>query len=457
MSPKVAAPPRSAANSSYCLALPSRLFVTALACLFGTGGAEEAGSPEAHLSAVIERFEAGDFRGAWRAYMAFFAHPRANELGIESFKRCFVLAGCVDVGRLGAFLGKSKSQAASIRSFCPEWKEVIAGIYETVEDPQRADKQARIVESSIATIKHNVFRPSCEAWAERQLRHLEEAPPLEARHGPIAVPLVHYWDARGQMRAAVKARIDGHEVTSVVDVGATGVTLSAAQARRVGLERYAVDLVLRSPGLDATIVREPVAKANVRLGRFPRRATVWWSEDPKRSSLLGMNILLGHGAVCFSWGDGKLHLGDLGPCAGGVVLDGTVTTMFHLRVNVVGADGTTYVASLDTGASHTLCTSRFVETAGVRFELGLGNGLYAECSKVYDIEHALRVANDPKDVDVGMDTLSQFSAFGWTLNPTKVLFVPRNNPSALAAPTTTDPAPSRRSSRLGEKPAFAVQ
>lgn len=413
---------------------PARcLSIVILTGFLGVSNAEEAGSPEPFLEAVIEHTRRGDLHGAWGAYISFFSHPRANELIPESFARCFMHAGCIGVGRLGEVLGKSKADAAAMRSFCPQWTELIAYVHAGYDDPERAEAQVRVVEDAIANMKRYTFGASCEAWADEQLQRLDDRPSA-ARHRSIVLPMGHYWEGGAQMRPAVKARIGKYEMTLFVDIGSTSGKLNAVRSKQLALEPFDSVPVLEEVGVDRFWAHHSVARIDLWLESSPHRTAIRLSENsqdgeaPLDDGMLGMNMMLRYPAVCFSWADARLHLGDLGPCAAGARHEGALSNMFELSVGAVAADGSAYVAVLDTGSSTTSCTSRFLQASGDgRFSFGGRDGLPGNCTETYEVEHVLRAPGENRDITVGMDNLSKLSAFGWRLDPVEVFMLPRPN------------------------------
>ena len=140
-----------------------------------------------------------------------------------------------------------------------------------------------------------------------------------------------------------------------------------------------------------------------------------------------MAFLLRYPAVCFAWGEQRLYLGALGPCAGGVEPDQP-----HLRgslavgFGVEARDGTRFTASVDTGAWHTNCSAAFgtANSGDQAFSLGPHAALAGDC--LFDEAVLYRSAEQGfPQIFVRMNFLLRFRAFGWQLHPLRVHFVPR--------------------------------
>lgn len=151
-------------------------------------------------------------------------------------------------------------------------------------------------------------------------------------------------------------------------------------------------------------------------------------DDPDAEFELGIDVLLRHSAVCFALSDGRLHLGQRGPCA-----DGRISLAARLDPNdaqptivVAGPGGTPIKVLLDTGARRSRCTASLAERLrGIPLRLGGHATVEADCDRN---GNRLPDNGDAHDMVLGMDWLSRFEAFGWELAPFRLYFVPASAP-----------------------------
>ena len=155
------------------------------------------------------------------------------------------------------------------------------------------------------------------------------------------------------------------------------------------------------------------------------------------NGFLAMAFLLRYPAVYFAWDDQRLYLGTLGPCAGGAEpydahLRGSLLIGFAAEAD----DGTRFTANVDTGGWHTNCSAAFgkANAGQTSFSFGDHPALGAEC--LFDEAVLFKPAEFGfSQVNIRMNDLLRFSAFGWQLNPLRVYFVPR---------AEADPLPHQR-------------
>ncbi len=147
--------------------------------------------------------------------------------------------------------------------------------------------------------------------------------------------------------------------------------------------------------------------------------------------------MLRYPAVCFAWDEQRLYLGTLGPCA-----DGAEPYDAHLRGSLLigfaaeAHNGTRFTANVDTGGWHTNCSAAFgkANAGQTSFSFGDHPALGAEC--LFDEAVLFKSAEFGfSQVNIRMNDLLRFSAFGWQLNPLRVYFVPRGE---------ADPLPNQR-------------
>ena len=155
-------------------------------------------------------------------------------------------------------------------------------------------------------------------------------------------------------------------------------------------------------------------------GRMTAEADAQDGGDP----VLGVLSLLRHDAVCFDWQGLRVHLGELGPCSVGGRLEarrGLVhSTWLVPLVEVRTMGGEVLPALVDTGSAVNRCKES-LNAADRPVSFGDSPVLSATCNP-----DAVPIDADYEfDMVIGMETLGQFSAFGWELNPFRMYFVPK--------------------------------
>ena len=146
----------------------------------------------------------------------------------------------------------------------------------------------------------------------------------------------------------------------------------------------------------------------------------WYSDGilQKTPVVVGMDFLLRHSAVCFDWVGRTLHLGRLGPCSGGVVAqEAALTKPSAIELLVRTRTGETVAGLVDTGSGPTFCSDELAAAHGWKFTFGEHPALRSDCRWQSTISLS-------DGFLIGMETLGEFRAFGWQLNPLRVLFVP---------------------------------
>ena len=123
----------------------------------------------------------------------------------------------------------------------------------------------------------------------------------------------------------------------------------------------------------------------------------------------------------------RLYLGSLGPCGAGVEpREALVRGSLLLGLVVAASNGERFTAIVDTGAWHTNCSAAFAEAQAENgaFSIGDHPSLASEC--VFDDAVLFKQAEYGfPQIDLRMNYLLRFRAFGWALNPLRVYFVPR--------------------------------
>ena len=405
-----------------------------LFCAVASAGQAPPPTPEDLLRQVIATYRVGDFEAAWDHYMAFFRHPGRNELDAAVFVDCFFLEHCPDVGVLGQIIGKPRAEPANLEAFCPRLRR-------DPEDTERMTKAER--REMYDRVVANGLRDTCPAWAARQRSQLNESP-VRAAVVPEALPMTWYEPQTGGFIPAIDVLAGNTPLRPIVDTGSSGSILIMPldeAARRADLELS--DIRQRATGIYA-VEDLTIAKLNeLRLGSTLHREVRFDVEDTdqitldhpfQHASFIGMNVLLRYEGVCFAWDEQRLYLGTLGPCADGEQpYEAWLTGSLTIYVAIPSGGGAQFPAMFDTGERHTNCSKDFLAANGGRIAFSFGDhpALAAHC--VIDesvLFPGLEWGYD--QVSIRMNTLLQFRAFGWQLNPLRVFFVPRKPDHATA-------------------------
>lgn len=401
-----------------------------LAAVYGgqESHAERDATPESLMREAMRSQATGDFESVWRALVAFHGHPGSNEADVRVYVDCFMLPGCPSIGVLGAFLGKSRTEAGDLSRFCPHWNRQRARIH-------AGDSAGlAVAETETLDMLHSrSLRGTCAEWHSRQLKLLHTEPRLWLEPVRQALPfelMDDPYSIRGLPRTELA--VDGHIVPAILD---TGSQITGATSNDAGLLGYlsGAELLDTGPSMTSSGTRryEILRGPSIRLGMTTFQDVLL--DRPvgpahlEAGYILGMNILLRYPKVCFDWQESRLFLGDLGPCAGGVSPDHAyLIDNFLLYLEVSLPDGSVMPALLDTGSTETHCSKAFVEANNGRqhFVFRSRPQLAGEC-KVSDDVYFKSAVVRRKQIQVGMDTFRQFAAFGWELNPLRVYFVPK--------------------------------
>ena len=410
---------------SIAAGLYAALFATGCTTLRDTSG-ERAGEL---LERVIEHYRNGELEPAWEAYVAFFEDPGRNNVSVTAFGECFYRQKCPTLGALADILGKPESAAGDFRNFCPDWEGRDTGDLGTAEI-----REARRV---LAGFRETALGGSCAEWAARQASWFDPRP-ADLRPAPQVVPLEPL--ASRYDRPQVEVNVLG---TPVKAIFSTGVTLSGingllAEQNTERIETIRNIKVANDAERDSTFMAR---LERIRIGEadFSRPVVAIHNAEhgdsdeptpPESGNSIGMNLLLQYGSICFDWEEQELHLGLLGPCEGGATpyrgwLDGQLGISVHVKI-----PSTDFVrAEISTGSHLTYCSEWFMEqiSEGEAFSFGSDDALTGICTHDPDYgfnNQEFGAESHSEHIVVGMDTLSQFAAFGWQLNPFRVYFVP---------------------------------
>ena len=359
----------------------------------------------------------GDFEATWESYSRIHVLMRtSNRARTVHSAYCPRPARCPDIGQIAWIIGKTKADLAFLDGRC-----------------------------------HDETDGGCAQWLERVrlLKGYLNDKPANATHPAHELEVEFIHADLDDLRPWTIVQIGGKPMWAMMDTGAVWARFPTrssiltqadhqtygeprAMEEADGIVREQQDAVLR----DFTL-------GLVTEDRVPSKA---W--HPKGDSVtIGMNALLRYPQVCFSWSDATLHLGSLGPCAGGEMpFSAHLSPQGQPFVEVGIGDGEPLRALVDTGVAKTDCQDRFMRRMGDgAFRFGRHPGLVAGCGAA---SPSLLTAGWI-DAVIGMDDLSRFDAFGWELNPFRMYFVPKQPGSASDALEPTD-KPSDAQPKPGE-------
>ena len=355
---------------------------------------------KAHLHQVLQSYERGDLEGSWIAYRQFLREvpPAHADWLLLTYCR-----SCPDIQILASILGKTVADVDYFDNVCPRQ------------------------ESGVRT----------RGWMCDQLIELlfrKSALLVERSEGAKGRLRLHrfYVRSTGDLRPWVSAGWGGgfwedHGFFWIVDTGAhatiVGQTVVDALIGRGRLrgtvDRLGTSREVRGPWgtagfLDALLHNFSVGPLRV--------GSVVASVGQLDGSVVGMNVLLRFPAVCFAWASDELHLGDLGPCSGGLRPFGARLSGLSpvVELQTGGSDLTRVL--VDTGARDTYCNPTVAGAGGHQLRFGDHEDMWLSCGEA----DAAFLRDVPfYEAITGMDTLSRFDAFGWRLHPFTMYFVPK--------------------------------
>ena len=416
-------------------------------------------SPGELLESVMKHYRDGELESAWEAYQAFFAHPGNGDVDVHAFGNCFYKAECPSVGRLAHVLGRDRSEADDLRSFCPTWETV----WEDADPDEYTEEQLSEARETMEGFVWAAFGGrTCPEWADLNANRFHARAgkwPRTAQSVPLAAPKAD--DPRPVADIVVAP---DQRLTALVD---TGVTTTSLDSRRIDGPAAGVEAIgevpvvhvrhhslmpaakVAWPRLGTALFQRPVV--SLRDGGDPlERGFEGASYDGvvTLDGIIGMNLLLQYDSVCFDWERRTLHLGELGPCGSGLApYRAWLDKALSLLVEAVNPSGAVADARIDTGFVGTGCSHGFVgpdaasgEAVTEMFSFGEDAKLQGECTYYPTILFDLWNSGDQVEGNhmyLGMGVLGKFAAFGWRLNPLKVYFVPK--------PDGLNPAGSRSS------------
>ncbi len=385
--------------------------VLGLCCFGAPAGAEAArqNAPAVLLQDMSKAFSEGDFEGSWRSLRRFFESAPPDEMERLMSAHCWgdqratLVAVCPPVDFLAWLTGQTAADFGFVDRLCEVRRDEPDGF--AWRAGWSCDRLALLL-----TKHRNVLSSS--------------SPPL--RSGRMGMSRPNQSEAR---RVAI-AGWEHWTFWALLDTGApiTSVPRTALEWGGDRLERLGTSVAIA--GFDGVawnreqVLLRDFGGPGMAPGDLPATVAAPWMPDGL--GIIGMNALIRFEAMCFSWRDEVLHLGELGPCGEGVQphrawLSGTATPM----VAIERAGAPPIRVFIDTGAPSTHCAEGVARADDVVGELRFGDhpDMALSCGHEPPPESGswLRHA----DVLAGMELLARFDAFGRRLNPFEMYFVPK--------------------------------
>ncbi|MCY3840181.1 MAG: retropepsin-like aspartic protease [Gammaproteobacteria bacterium] len=401
-----------------------------LATALGAAADSRSAEIEKLLSEAVRASSNGDFETSWishrRAWQLSFASPEAGDAMRSYCQR----HDCPKIRNTAWLLGKPSAELAflvELADYCRDGES-----------------------------------DSCDAWFTRMHR-------LRAHLGPNRraqqqrsheVPLRFLHIEANHLAAWTIASISGKPVWALLDTGAPHTFVGRDWGNLQGLDYDIVGDAYTQRMWDGAELRSRLAVfRDVEVGSATEERVLAVVADGTSWNFLGlgMDMLLRYRSACFAWSDGTLHLGRTGPCAHGVSpygarLDPRSNKPFVL---VPASDATTTSVLVDTGSRDNHCKRSLAERLqGRTLAFGDHPALQAACDPP-DGKWPPKHEDDPHAMTIGMETLSEFEAFGWQLDPFRMYFVPRTGPVVMGSNASTKP--ERRREFLEERLAAAAR
>lgn len=358
----------------------------------------------AQLSEGVARATArGDFETGWDALAQIVTYTRdMPELRSSSEGDC---KDCPELADLAWLLGKPRAALDLLDGFCESIR------HETcVNWLQWAWESKRI----LGELGERNRQP-------KQIVRLQTIEEVGVEVG------IQFEPAPDDRRPWVVVSVAGERVAALVDTGSQTNLMARAWANRLSLD-YEI-LRERRPYRHAGSERMGASAVlhDFRFGvQKEPRLPAMLVDRPMPYMYMGMHVLLRYDAVCFSWSENRLYLGELGPCQVGerAFAASLIPSSLH---PVLSLEAPQIRLLVDTGDTTTRCHHQVdVQRIGSRIRFGRHPSMVGHCADVVANELAPRDdAADPwVHASLGMDTLSRFEAVGWKLNPFALFFVP---------------------------------
>ena len=365
------------------------------------------------LQEMSKAFSEGDFEGSWRSLRRFFESAPPDEMERLMSAHCWggqratLVAVCPRVDFLAWATGQTAADFGFVDRLCEVRRDEPDGL--AWRAGWSCDQLVLLI-----TKRRQVLSSS--------------SPPL--RSGRMGMRLLR--PDRSDARRVVIAGWEHGTFWALLDTGASSTFIPRTALAWGGdrVERLGTSVAItRFDGVarnrEQVLLRE-FGGPGMAQGDLP--ATVAPASKPYGA--IGMNALSRFEAVCFSWRDEVLHLGELGPCGEGTRphrawLSGNLTPV----VAIDRAEAAKVRVLIDTGARATLCAEGVARADAGELRFGDHPDMVLSCAHELPPEFGgppesggwLRYAS----VLAGMDLLTRFDAFGWRLNPFEMYFLPK--------------------------------
>ncbi len=314
---------------------------------------------------------------------------------------------CADIGYIAWHLGKTKADMASMG----QWG---------CTDPSQQGICA-----------------AWEQWFDVREEYLSDAPAPPPNHPPqeVGLSFLHAKDYDDH-RPWTVVELGNVQLWGILDTGGYTIAFRSdldglAEAHLPLGEPYAAFWYSGAQDVFQSALLSQFTLGTLVESRVPALAFGDVNDTLQNMAIIGTSVLFRYPRICFDWANSVLHLGRLGPCGGGVQLDGAgLRDGMSPVARVQAPDGALIDVLLDTGTNVTHCRDHFIQRmGGKRFRFGSHPDFEALC--VADSETDLD-SESPEERPfgrsalIGMDTLLKFDGFGWELNPFRVYFLPKS-------------------------------
>ncbi len=365
---------------------------------------------ETLLATSVASAREGDLPAAWASQRR--ALELAGDSELLALRRAAYCrrAHCPSIHDLARLLGKPRSALDSLAGACPDMSD------------HRCKRWA-------ATLREGAAYLGAEA---------EETPPAQV----VEIELL--FADEDDPRPWTVVEVGGEAMWAMVDTGGVRFNLPVSWVGRESIEFLPVGGFFHGVDTDGVVRRGRHGVLHgFRLGTFDLGRIAAMLNSGNVNTHFGMDVLLRYDALCFEWpreptGIGRLHLGSLGPCRAAEAAENAslLPRTGQPLVEVALNDGTREHVLVDTGAISTDCKEGFLARYGeAPLRFGTHPALSAQtCSEnPFPVHPAQHFA-----IAVGMDTLLQFAAFGWELEPFRMYFLPKSE-TTLAEPPADAP------------------
>ncbi len=350
------------------------------------------------LAATVGNARTGDFGAAWASYRRALVLAGDSELlGLRRAAYCR-REGCPLVHDLAQMLGKARSELDFAADACTDM----------------ADHRCRRWIAALREGGTYLTDSAVDAAAAQ------------------AVEITLHFAPDGDPRPWTVVEFRDEAVWAMVDTGASKLFIPESSAQEAHVDFRPVGSSFHRQHTDGVLRRGRLGVLHgFRLGTLHLERVAAYLAWDAVNPLLGMNILLRYGAVCFVWPEepertATVHLGEIGPCR-----QGELATRAYLLprtgqpyLEVATDDGGMLSVLVDTGAISTFCKDEFLKERGtVALRFGEHPTLLAQ--PCLDNPYPMQPGSH-FPVGIGMDTFLKFKAFGWELDPFRMYFLPKS-------------------------------